>query len=351
MATPTSTSLASTTSSSPTASCTTAVPGKNGYVPPEACNAQWSYDPSFVAAVVFATLFGLLTLAHLGLAILHRKGFSWVMIMGVVWELIAFIARALGARNQQSQALALISNLFFLLAPLWVNAYAYMTAGRLIWTYHPDKKIWGFKAISIGKYFVWLDIASFLVQATGGSMLTPSNSASTMTTGKNIYMIGVGVQQGFIILFTALIIRFQLDVQRFITHNKRWLWVTYALYAALALISMRIIFRLVEFSAGVEVSNPLPYHEKYALALDAFPMTLAIFLLAVVHPGIALKGPESEFPSRKERKAEKKRAKAEKKAAKAEKKATKAAGKKWSRFEPKDPYQPIVREYEMDNRV
>jgi hypothetical protein len=63
------------------------------------------------------------------------------MIMGVTWELIAFITRALGAHNQQSQTLALIATLFFLLAPLWVNAYAYMTAGRLIWTYHPDRKI------------------------------------------------------------------------------------------------------------------------------------------------------------------------------------------------------------------
>ena len=342
MATPTSNSPVSTTSSSPTASCTTAVPNKYGYVHPEACNAQWSYDPSFPAAVTFATLFGLLTIAHIGLAVFHRKGFSWVMIMGVGWELIAFVIRAIATRNQQSQTLAIISTLFFLLAPLWVNAYAYMTAGRLIWTYHPDKKVWGFKAISIGKWFVWFDIASFLVQATGGSMLSPGNDASTMTSGKNIYMAGVGVQQGFIILFTALIVRFQLDVQRLYTQNKRWLWLTFALYASLILISIRIIFRLVEFSAGVEISNPLPYNEVYALILDAFPMTLAILVLAVVHPGLALKGPESEFPSRKERKAEKKRVKAEKKAAKQNKKKG---------FRREDTFEPLHGEYEMNSRA
>jgi hypothetical protein len=344
MATPTSSSPVSTTSSSPTASCTTAVPGKYGYVSPEACNAQWSYDPSFAAAVAFAVLFALLTVTHVVLAFLYRKGFSWVMIMGVTWEVIAFVARALGAHNQQSQNLALIATLFFLLAPLWINAYAYMTAGRLIWTYHPERKIWAFKAISIGKYFVWFDIASFLVQATGGVMLSPGSSASTMKTGKNIYMFGVGVQQAFIILFTALIVRFQLDMRRIATQNKRWLWVTIALYAALALISMRIIFRLIEFSAGTDASNPLPYHEVYALALDAFPMTLAIIILAVVHPGLALKGPESEFPSRKEKKAEKKRVKAEKKAAKENK-------KNGIRSDSSPAYEPLGRGYEMDNRV
>ncbi|KAL1598963.1 hypothetical protein SLS60_008108 [Paraconiothyrium brasiliense] len=280
------------------------------------------------------------------------------------WETASFVTRALGAHNQQSQAYSFAATLLFLLAPLWVNAYVYMTAGRLIWAYHPDKKVWGFKAISLGKYFVWLDVFSFLVQAVGGVMLSPGGGESTMKTGKNICkccpdtkstclrhehfvlshasdstdfvsahldMTGVGVQQLFILLFFALIVRFQIEVQRFEASGagwfgKRWQWVTYALYAALALISMRIIFRLVEFSAGTGVDNPLPYHEKYALALDAFPMTLAILILAVIHPGLALKGAESEFPSRKERKTEKKKIKAAKKAEKDERKMAKRGG-------------------------
>ncbi|KAF2449535.1 hypothetical protein P171DRAFT_345210, partial [Karstenula rhodostoma CBS 690.94] len=278
--------------------CSTAIPGQYGYVPPDACNAQWAYSPSFAAAIAFSTLFGILTIVHFALAILFRKGFSWVMIMGVLWEFISFVTRALGAHNQQSQAFSLTATLLFLLAPLWVNAYVYMTTGRLIWTYHPDKKVWVFKAISLGTYFVWLDVFSFLVQAVGGLMLSPTASESTMKTGKNIYMTGVGVQQLFIFLFFALIVRFQVEVQRSEANGagwlgRRWQWVAYALYATLALITMRIVFRLIEFSAGIGVDNPLPNHEKYALALDAFPMSLAILILAVIHPGLALKGPES----------------------------------------------------------
>lgn len=144
-------------------------------------------------------------------------------------------------------------------------------------------------------------------------------------------MTGVGVQQLFILLFFGLIVRFQIEVQRMGGNRagwlgNRWQWVTYALYAALALITMRIVFRLIEFSAGTGVDNPLPSHEKYALALDAFPMSLAILILAVVHPGLALKGPESEFPSRKERKAEKKQIKEAKKAEKQKRKMEKTRG-------------------------
>jgi hypothetical protein len=262
----------------------------------------------------------------LTLAISYRKGFCWVIVMATAWETVAFILRAMGSQDQQKQALATGSQLLFLLAPLWINAFVYMTAGRLIYTLHPAKKVWGIKAISLGKWFVWLDIVSFLIQATGGLMLNPGNDANTMDIGKKIYMSGVGVQQFFIFLFLGLIVKFHLDAlslerQGMLPNtsgagkrSQMWKWLTYALYAVLALITMRIIFRLIEFSGGVDpANNKLPFEEKYALGLDAFPMVLAVLILAAVHPGLVLKGPESEFPSRKERKAEKKAIKAEKK--------------------------------------
>lgn len=315
MASPTSNLLYATSPTS-TTSCATITPGLHGYVPPEACNAQWAYGPSFSAAVAFAVLFGTLTLAHLCLAIAFRKSFCWVIIMGTAWETAAFIMRSLGARNQQNSTYAIASQLLFLLAPLWMNAFVYMVAGRLIWTYHPEKKVWCFKAIRLGMLFVTLDILSFFAQAAGGLMLSPGNEESIMELGKTIYMVGVGVQLFFIVVFIALIGKFLRDTiqaERFGTlptngvAERRPLWklLTYALYAVLVLITIRIIFRLTEFSRGADPNvNKLLYEEGYALGLDAFPMVLASFVLAVMHPGLVLKGQGSEFPSRKERKAE-----------------------------------------------
>jgi hypothetical protein len=246
--------------------------------------------------------------------------------MASAWESVAFILRALGSHNQQSQTYALASQLFFLLAPLWINAFVYMTAGRLIYFLHPEKKIWRVKAISLGKWFVWLDIFSFIVQGAGGTMLNPGNSASAMDAGKKIYMAGVGVQEAFILMFSALIVKFHVDVLalerqgllRTGSANGRqgqmWKWVTYSLYAVLLLITMRVIFRLVEFSGGMDpATTRLPFVEGYALGLDATPMVLALLILAVVHSGLVLRGEGSEFPSRKERKAEAKEAKRAKK--------------------------------------
>ncbi|RYO40838.1 hypothetical protein AA0111_g1145 [Alternaria arborescens] len=310
-------------STATTPECTTAIPGPYGYVPPSSCNALYLYNPSFTAAVAFAVLFGLLTIVHIFLAILHRKSFCWVIIMGAIWELASFILRTLGTRDQQNEAYATASTLLFLLAPLWINAFVYMTAGRLVYFLHPKKRLWGIEAVKMGRWFVWLDILSFIVQAAGGLMMNQENGAKIIEIGRNVYMSGVGVQQLFILIFLGMIVRFHVDLlslerdgQLCDVNNRRrraarWKWLTYTLYAVLGLITIRIVFRLVEFSAGIDESaNALIGTEGYALGLDAIPMMLALLLLAIVHPGLVLKGPDSEFLSRKEKRLEKKARKA-----------------------------------------
>lgn len=65
--------MSSTTTSSPTAACVTMTPGKYGYVPSEACNANYAYNPSFPAAIVAAALFGLMLAVHFLQSIIYRK--------------------------------------------------------------------------------------------------------------------------------------------------------------------------------------------------------------------------------------------------------------------------------------
>lgn len=51
----------------------TAVPDRNGHVPPGSCNAIWDYYPSFVAAVVFVVVFGALMAVHVWQAVSYKK--------------------------------------------------------------------------------------------------------------------------------------------------------------------------------------------------------------------------------------------------------------------------------------
>ncbi|CAK7200923.1 hypothetical protein SEUCBS139899_003623 [Sporothrix eucalyptigena] len=327
----------STTTSSPTATessfsdCVTAVPGKYGNVPITACNSLYNYDPTFGPAVATSVIFGLLTAVHLAQAIIYRKRYTWVVIMACLWELVAFILHSLGTHDQQNQGYADGWTLLFLLAPLWINAFVYMTFARTVYCFKPDHKVWRVPAVGMSKYFVWADVATFIVQATGGVMVTPGSSASVQKTGIDIYMAGLGCQELFILIFLTLMIIFHRDclaLERngFMTRTPGflhgWRGMVYTLYVVLGLISFRLFYRIAEFGGGVTLSNPVPFHEAYAYAMDALPMAICLALLAVMHPGRVLTGPDSDLPrmSRKERKAAKAAKKQEKAQLKAEKK-------------------------------
>ena len=112
------TTHSTTTSSSSTASCTTAVPGKYGYIPPDACNSNYFYYPSFGAGIAFAVLFGLVFVAHITQAVRFKKNYCWVIIVAASWEFASFILRAVGAHEQNQLTIVIVFTLLLLLAPL-----------------------------------------------------------------------------------------------------------------------------------------------------------------------------------------------------------------------------------------
>ncbi|KAF4444687.1 phospholipid-translocating ATPase [Fusarium acutatum] len=343
MSTTTFTSTATTTSSA-TATCTTAVPGKYGRVPVDACNANYFFDPSFAANLAFCILFGMTTMVHLMQAILFKKKFCWVAIMGAAWETIGFAFKTLGSRNQQNTTYVILGQLFFLLAPLckyleyqvilWdqrltdsgVNAFVYMAVARMVYFRMPDRKLLGIKAIRMTLLFVWLDIILFLVQGAGGSMLSNNEDMNVIRIGQKVYMAGVGLQLAVIFIFIGITAFFYFKLRQLEGRSMgRMKWLILTMLAVLILIVIRIVYRLIEFGPGVNEHNQLLIHEEYPLGLDATPILIALVLLNIMHPGFVLRGPNSEFPklSRKEKKAIKQQKKMEKKQAKEAKKARK----------------------------
>ena len=146
---------------------------------------------------------------------------------------------------------------------------------------------------------------AFLVQVGGASMASGDDlTHDEVMRGLRIYMIGVGVQQAFIIAFSLLLLRFQVIYQRThpgsSAHTDSVLHLVYVLYAVLALITVRIIFRLVEYSQGYD--SGIPTQEAWTFCFESLPMFVAVLLLNIVHPGRVLPGDENQIPGRKVRK-------------------------------------------------
>ena len=186
---------------------------------------------------------------------------------------------------------------------LGVNAFAYMIFARIVHFYSPTRKVWLFSPSILALIFVTLDIVSFVIQLVGGGMAGPGATPESQKKGLNIYMGGIGMQEGFIVLFLGLVIKFhrdQLQAERVgrLTAAKSvgWKWLIWALYGCLLAITIRIIYRLAEFSAGLGVSNPLPSNEPLLYVLESAPMWLAIFVWNVVHPGRFIHGADAKMP-------------------------------------------------------
>jgi len=230
---------------------------------------QWAYCPSLPAATALTSLFGAFLLAHLLQALLYRKPFCWVVCMASAWETAGFAFRLLGARDPRRQVFAVGSNLLVILAPLWVNAFAYMLAGRMIYYWLPGKSVGRLRARTMTSWFVWLDVVTFFVQAAGGSLLENEDATQArlglhiceclwwISSGRrgrrgssvrSVMLVsdrgfadmgGIGLQQVFVCLFVLVMAKFHAEVRR--TGHQRttsWRRQLFSLYFALALITV-----------------------------------------------------------------------------------------------------------------
>lgn len=266
-------------------------------------------QPNFSRADVnVATLFGLTAVLHLIQAIHYRKKFCWVIIMAALWETTGFVLRILTIQHQTNISLGPAFNqpsvILILLAPLWVNAFDYMVLGRMVYYFVPEKKLFGIRAQRLAMCFVLLDISAFLLQITG-ALLANSNSdnepnAKIVELGLHIYMGGIGLQEFFICIFVFLAIRFHRKMWSGLSHTDGWQRLTPVLYATLGLITIRVIYRLAEYSQGIYSS--LTEHEVYFYVFEATPMFSAFILWNIWHPGQTLIGPDSEFPKKEKEK-------------------------------------------------
>lgn len=177
-----------------------------------------------------------------------------------------------------------------------------MVLARMVYFFIPELQISIFKPSLLAAIFILLDFGSFIIQIIGGMSASPGQPKNAVMKGIHIYMAGIGIQQFFIICFLVLAIRFHRQMLqlggggRLFADKRRRRHLLYALYGSLVSITVRIIYRLVEFSAGETTANPIPYHEWYIYTFDAVPMLFAIAVWNIAPTGAVLQGPDAKLP-------------------------------------------------------
>ena len=274
---------------------------KDHYVRAGECGVLWSYSVNFSAAVFFSVAFGTVIIAHIIQAVMGKTSFCWVIIMAAIWEFTSYATRAAGAKRQQISSLATISQLFVLLAPIWVNAFNFMLFARMVHFFVPNKKLGQVHPSILAFIFISLNILSFMIQLVGGIMANPNHNVSIIEKGIHIYMGGIYLQEVFIIVFTSLLIKYHFDMNEAKGINiakHGWKVLLYALYTSLLAITVRIVFQLVKFANGFSDNKPIPHEESWFYLFETVPMFTSILIWNIVHPGRLLVGPDAELGGR-----------------------------------------------------
>jgi hypothetical protein len=171
--------------------------------------------------------------------------------MGSIWETISFTARSISTKYQQSAGLELVSSLFVLLAPLWINAFSYMVLARMIHFFLPSHSLF-IPASALSLVFVSLDFVSFVIQIIGGSCAGPTSPQDQIMKGIHIYMGGIGLQQFFIFIFVGLAVIFHrrmLALDEVGLGKDGWKRLLFTLYTSLGFITVRFYPLLFQFSS------------------------------------------------------------------------------------------------------
>ena len=121
-------------------------------------NSLWSFCPNVGAAYAFATFFGLTFVAHVAQGVYYRKGYTWVIAMSALWQLIAYILRIISINTPTNLADYATWFVLILVAPLWTNAFVYMALGRMVWNFTRQARVFRITAWHFTSIFVLLDI-------------------------------------------------------------------------------------------------------------------------------------------------------------------------------------------------
>lgn len=250
----------------------------------------YQYTPSLAAAIIACILFCIATLfcAYQFTAALRNRSQTALkkilslipFLLGGLFEIVGYGARALSSKNDESLTPYIIQSLLLLVAPALFAATIYMTLGHVI-------RVTGCENLSViplkwlTKIFVCGDVLSFLVQAGGGGIM--SQGQDQMKLGEHIVIAGLIIQIVFFGIFIVVMSVFQYRISqrpspaamhyRYQPSSTRnWQMILVILMICSVLIFVRSVVRCVEYAQGND--GYIISHEVFLYVFDGLLMFL-----------------------------------------------------------------------------
>ncbi|EXK25658.1 hypothetical protein FOMG_17695 [Fusarium oxysporum f. sp. melonis 26406] len=241
-------------------------------------DSYYPYAPSKIAGICAAAVFGILTLIHIFNLFRTRTYFCIPFLIGAIFEVVGFAARAYGHDNPTTLSAYIIQSVLILLAPIFFAASVYMFLGRIVLaTGQPSKSM--IRPSILTKLFVTGDVLCFLIQAAGAGKMVNADSKEDRDSGNYTVLAGLFFQLAIFGFFLIVAVVFHLRVRGTTSQASRaWNWQRYliSLYVLGLIITFRNVFRVIEYIMGDD--GYLLKHEWPIYAFDGFPMAVVLVL-------------------------------------------------------------------------
>ncbi|KAM0277451.1 hypothetical protein ACHAQH_005817 [Verticillium albo-atrum] len=264
----------------------------------------WKYLPSLPLAILYLSLFGILSLAHTWKMFRYRLWFCLPFAVGGYLEAVGCAARII-SRNDTSELMPyVIQSIFLLVPPSLFAASIYMTLGRIMSGLGPRAEACSIIRVKwLTKLFVVGDILGFVVQAGGAGIMSGGDNKDM---GKNIIIVGLIIQILFFSLFVTVAVMFHWRYRRGVVAGGfsvlsspsaarlrdgtvegseppyNWKKLMMMLYTTSGLILFRCKFRIIEYVMGPD--GYLLSHEWPIYVFDLTLMVLTMIIFYIWYP-------------------------------------------------------------------
>ncbi|KAB8265702.1 RTA1 like protein-domain-containing protein [Aspergillus pseudonomiae] len=263
------------------------------------------YNPSLAASILFTILYTLPLLYHTYLSLIapytgrHPQTSYFIPIaIGAATEVAAYAIRAASVKQPDNIGLYATSATLIVIAPVLVCASLYILIGRLIRsggraapspdteTKDPVLLFGRFSPSWIPRVFVTSDVISFLTQAAGSGIASSNDWAGKeKDVGVGVLIAGLVLQLVTFAFFLVVVVWFDKWSPRArgcgeVESGVRS--VLNGIYEAGFFITIRLIYRVIEFSMGMDTYTWT--HEWPLYVLEAVPMLMAMMILGWYHP-------------------------------------------------------------------
>lgn len=253
-----------------------------------------SYTPDFTLCILGIVFFTLAFLAHLLQVWYYRLWSFSPLTFACLMEVVGYIFRALSSRKDPYRIVYFVVEYFLIVtAPVLISASIYVCLTKLItWAEAEGTDISSRSRFLRRKFILWtfisIDAVTTIMQVTGAGMIGGSTSKQKdPATGNNVLLAGLAIQTAAFSIFLVLltVVTFAICQNRHLVEKLRSQKTPFlaVLPIASVLVFVRTIFRLVETSQGV--FGYLSSHEGFFAGLEFAPMVVAVWLLAIWHPG------------------------------------------------------------------